>query len=70
MPNAADFNGELPDFDHDDSLDFRCPVCKVEEQSRCVMRNGLVRNLSHIERMDLARVQAALMYRMLDMKPN
>jgi hypothetical protein len=58
------------DFDHDASLDFPCPICKVEERSQCVMRNGLVRNTSHTERMDLARVRAILMYRMLDMKPN
>lgn len=58
------------DFDHDESLDFVCPACKVLEQSPCIMRNGLVRNTSHVERMDLARVRAILMYRMLDMKPN
>jgi hypothetical protein len=63
-------NEEPPDLDCDDSLDFVCPICNVEQQSRCVMRSGSVRNTSHVERLDLARARTVLMYRMMDMKPN
>jgi len=61
---------EPPDFYHDESLDFVCPICKVVQQSRCVMRGGSIRNSSHVERLDLARARTTLLYRIMDMEPN
>jgi hypothetical protein len=36
------------------SLDFACPICKVQPQEKCELLTGAKRFYSHVERIDLA----------------
>jgi hypothetical protein len=37
------------------SLDFACPICKVQPQEKCELLTGAKRFHSHVERINLAQ---------------